>query len=109
MIITTGVAGPSGRQAERVCKGSAPSGHCPMSMLLVGVPYKCPCPRPFGLRAAPALDGADMAGARQHYQPTGSAARAPHALRVCRAHCDRYRCGRSQDPGIIMDLRRQWV
>ena len=46
MIIVTGVAGPSGRQAERVCKGSAPPGHCPMSRLLVGVPSRGPSPRP---------------------------------------------------------------
>ena len=61
MIIVTGVAGPSGRKAERVCKGSAPPGHCPMPSVLMGVPYKGPSPRPFGLRAAPALDGASSA------------------------------------------------
>ena len=33
-------------------------------------------------------------GARQHERPTGSAARAPHALRVCGEHCDEIRCGR---------------
>ena len=41
-----GGSGPSGRQAERVCKGSAPSGHCPMNRLLVGVPSRGPSPRP---------------------------------------------------------------
>ena len=46
MIITTGVSGPSGRTEERVCKGSAPPGHCPLSRLLVGVPSRGPSPRP---------------------------------------------------------------
>ena len=79
MIIYTGVVGPSGRQAERVCKGSAPPGHCPISRLLVGVPSRA---RVLGLSACgprQPLTGLALSGARQHYQPTGSAARAPCA------------------------------
>ena len=57
MIIIAGVAGPSGRQAERVCKGSAPSGHCPLSRLLLGVPSRGPSPRPSACGPRQPLDG----------------------------------------------------
>ena len=83
MIIVTGVAGPSGRQAERVCKGSAPSGHCPMTRLLVGVPSRA---RVLGLSACgprQPLTGLVLAGARQLEPPAVSVARSPAPLRVC--------------------------
>ena len=54
MIITTGVSGPSGRQAERVCKGSAPPGHCPISRLWWECRQEARVLGLFGLRAAPA-------------------------------------------------------
>ena len=45
------------------------------------------------------MTGLTLSGTRQLQQPTGSAARSPHALRVCGEHCDEIRRGWSQDPG----------
>ena len=46
MIITTGVLALRDERKGGSCKGSAPSGHCPMNRLLVGVPSRGPSPRP---------------------------------------------------------------
>ena len=66
MIIIAGVAGPSGRQAERVCKGSAPLWALPLVQVTGGSAVKRPessaCSA-CGPRQP--LDGAALAGARQ--------------------------------------------
>ena len=71
-----------------------------MTRLLVGVPSRGPSPRPVRPAGRASLwTGPALSGARQHERPTGSAARSPHALRVCGEHCDGIRRGWSQDPG----------
>ena len=70
---------PFGPTSGACLQGQRPSWALPHIRLLVGVPSRA-SPRPFGLQAAPAaLTGLALSGARQHYQPTGSAARAPCA------------------------------
>ena len=108
MIITTGVLALRDERKGGSCKGSAPPGHCPMNRLLVGVPSSARVLGLFGLRAAPASGRGEPGW--------NTSALTAHRIRRSRPRPAGVRSALrrdppwpSQDPGIIVDLRRQWV